>query len=432
MILVRGYHTAADGGGGLFYWSPASNEIPNLGTIVAPASGPGRWKRADHGPASVRWFGARGDNHSDDTAAVQAALDTSPDVEIPAGVFLIAGLQVTGANGKTICGEGTLKLKAGKAPEVSDQILLLANCTDISISDITFDGNAGQHGPWEESYDCVKVRSCQAVSFRNVAFRNIQNDGIYLQSVNALTTDVLVAGCQFLGDNSNRNGISVISARRVSITGCLFVGMSRNNMPAAVDFEPNLSSETVEDALVANCSFINCRTAVLAYNNVAANCRRVVLEGNVIRNPALNSSTNYGYYLDRFNEVSVNGGQISDLYHGVWVSGCDRISIHDLRVDDWNREGYAFKFTATVTRAHVVAHTKGSNPNIMVIEPGAEVVWAALVDGAWRFGRINPGTGRTPERFASREPSIGSHPACAVSPPVRAGWSRRMARRRDS
>ena len=42
------------------------------------------------GIANVRDYGARGDNHSDDTQAIQAALDTGAEVFIPPGTYLIS------------------------------------------------------------------------------------------------------------------------------------------------------------------------------------------------------------------------------------------------------------------------------------------------------------------------------------------------------
>jgi hypothetical protein len=385
-VLVRGYETAGDGGGGLFYFDALSITAANGGTVFALDAGVGRWKRVFDGAINVKWFNARGDGSTDDTSAVQASLTAGREIEIPNGTFIVSGLSVVGATGKAIRGVGTLKHKAGVSPGISDEILLLSGSTDISISGITFDGNNGQHGVWEESYDCVKVRSCQRVTFTNVTFQNINNDGIYVQSTTSLTADVNVSGCQFVGNNENRNGISIISAKRVTVTDSHFVGMSRNNMPGAIDLEPNLSSETVQDVIVSNCTFDDCKIAVVAYNDVAATCRGIVLDGNVVRTPTLNVDTNFGYYVDRFNEVSITGGYISDVYQGVLISGCDRVSIQGIRVNDWTSGGYAFKFSATVTRAHVIAHAKGPTGNIMDIDAGAEVVWSALYDGAWRFG----------------------------------------------
>ena len=74
-VNVLGHYAAGDGGGGAWYYNGASTATANGGTIVAPNAGDGRWLRAYSGAVNVRWFGAKGDGTTDDTAAIQAALD---------------------------------------------------------------------------------------------------------------------------------------------------------------------------------------------------------------------------------------------------------------------------------------------------------------------------------------------------------------------
>lgn len=71
------------GGGGIFRWDPfypgASVNNDNGGTVIKPDSmsntASGRWVRIADGPLNVKWFGARGDDGTDDTAAIQQAID---------------------------------------------------------------------------------------------------------------------------------------------------------------------------------------------------------------------------------------------------------------------------------------------------------------------------------------------------------------------
>lgn len=71
-VTVQGYYTSNDGGGGTFYWNESSTATDD-GGIVISAGGAGRWFRVHDGVMNVRWFGARGDGVTDDTAAFKAA-----------------------------------------------------------------------------------------------------------------------------------------------------------------------------------------------------------------------------------------------------------------------------------------------------------------------------------------------------------------------
>lgn len=112
---VGGYAEVADGGGGVFTYVSTSNEADNDGTIVEPSTGIGRWYRVYSGPLNARWFGATGDGTTDDTDAIQAALDQAADgngattvqggaVFIPAGIYVVSSL--TMERGVTLFGEG--------------------------------------------------------------------------------------------------------------------------------------------------------------------------------------------------------------------------------------------------------------------------------------------------------------------------------------
>ncbi len=81
--VVAGFYAPGDGGGGTFVWIPDSvaPALPKDEGIVwylatNPSGSLGCFKRLYSGPINVRWFGAKGDGSTDDTAAVHAARDS--------------------------------------------------------------------------------------------------------------------------------------------------------------------------------------------------------------------------------------------------------------------------------------------------------------------------------------------------------------------
>ncbi len=79
-ITLAGYYASGDGGGGRFYWSSASTATDDGGMTIKPTavSGAGRWLRfAPENRFNVRWWGAKGDNSTDDTTAIQAAINSA-------------------------------------------------------------------------------------------------------------------------------------------------------------------------------------------------------------------------------------------------------------------------------------------------------------------------------------------------------------------
>lgn len=123
-VLLEGYYANGDGGGGQFYGVTGASPgtyVENGGTVILPTGGNGSsaWLRIIDGPINIRWFGAKGDGTTDDTAAIQAAIIyaedlitpvagtlATPAVYIPVGNFLTTSpLIISATTGFHLFGE---------------------------------------------------------------------------------------------------------------------------------------------------------------------------------------------------------------------------------------------------------------------------------------------------------------------------------------
>ncbi len=88
-VIVLSYSILGDRGGGLFYWDSESSVKDDNGVVIIPDDTPetGRWIREFDGQVDLRFFGAQGDDETDDAAAL---IDAEAYVEKNPGKVLIA------------------------------------------------------------------------------------------------------------------------------------------------------------------------------------------------------------------------------------------------------------------------------------------------------------------------------------------------------
>lgn len=132
-IKIGGYSSAGDGGAGIFTATNVNPGADNNGTILAITAG-GWWLiRNFNGAAHVRWFGAKGDGATDDTAAFTAALAASLAVIMDEGRFYVgantvaltrvgASLKGTGRGSVIVAAaasaDGVIQLNGAAAPAI--------------------------------------------------------------------------------------------------------------------------------------------------------------------------------------------------------------------------------------------------------------------------------------------------------------------------
>lgn len=244
VVLISSY--VAGDGGGVFRWESASVVTDDNGiTIKETATTTGRWLRQFTGPVNVRWFGARGDGTTNDTTAVQNAIDYiatlgSGAVYFPRGTYDCATL--TWKTGVWGVGDGgflvsTIRLRNGTNADLilgQNAVSLWAGSTDGGLSNygftgVTLNGNrannttgnclrifgraprfrdfyvteAPEIGIWHRwGTPATNYPFGGEAIFSNVYVYNTGKEGIYFEGPNdSQFTDVFVVNASQLGDN---------------------------------------------------------------------------------------------------------------------------------------------------------------------------------------------------------------------------------------
>ena len=189
--------------------------------------------------ADVKLHGATGDGATDDTRAVQAALNAGVDVFFPAGTYVVSSALTLPSGSMRVYGAGmdisTIKFAAGGGLTMFD----VTGKHDLLFSDLTLDANGNAaclllHSSLRAKIHRVKCKNttatalgldqagggaCHGGEILNCHFENIGNHGIYV----SLSDACRVQGC--FGTGIGFSGVDIAGGSRSIISGNMFDGM---------------------------------------------------------------------------------------------------------------------------------------------------------------------------------------------------------------
>ena len=225
-------------------------------------------------------YNAIGNGTTNDTAAIQAAIDANANIYIPTGNYLVTKLTLK--ENTDILGAGitlTTLTKSGSITPNRDSLIYVdSNSTsskvnNITISKIGLNGQVDVYGFREQTH-LIWLAGVNNVSLNNIKFRGYRGDGLYFSGVGSdftrrHNTNINVTSCSFDGvNNQNRNGVSVIDGTNINISYCSFTNSTSGSMPGAIDFEPNTPYNIIQNNSVTNCSFNNISSSIFAISTV--------------------------------------------------------------------------------------------------------------------------------------------------------------------
>jgi polygalacturonase len=209
---------------------------------------------------SVKDTGAAGDGRSDDTAAIQAAIDkiagTGGAVLVPDGTYLV---DAAGKNRLSLKSNMTLKLsdratlKAIANDSSSYAVLSISGQSNVAVIGGTLEGDRREHlgksGQWGLG---IRIdRGARHVVVSGVTSKEMWGDGFYVQGA----ADVKF--CGVIADNNRRQGLSIIEVDRLVVTNSAFKN-TQGTLPAAgIDLEPDRATHQITNVRISNSRFID-------------------------------------------------------------------------------------------------------------------------------------------------------------------------------
>ncbi len=200
--------------------------------------------------------GAKGDGVTDDTLAIQQALDTASTVLIPKGTYMIDTTRLTIENygdntvgglfpnsNQTIIFEHGARLKAIPTSAEWYSVLAFHEVENVTVINGTVIGEKNEHigvsGEWGYGFN---IMSSKNILLQNCTANDFWGDGFLVGCTNhtdASTKSRYVTLKNCVGRRNRRQGASVVGCDDFKIIGCEFTDTLGTEPCAGIDIEPN-------------------------------------------------------------------------------------------------------------------------------------------------------------------------------------------------
>lgn len=293
--------------------------IANPSHTPAPTAGQCAPMPAAGQAINVRDKGARGDGVSDDTAAIQAAIDqmagTGGMVWVPDGTYLIdAGKRLFMRSGVTLRLSDAAVLKARPGSAGFYDIVRFEQVQNAHLVGGTVlgdrHGHLGTQGAWGTA---VMVAASSGIVIEQVRVQDAWGDGL---AVGGGSRNVQL--CQVVAEGNRRRGLAITAASDVRVQGGRYHGTHGVAPMSGIDIRPG-KDETIQNVRITGVHVAGNRGdgiyAGVPYEASASSAR---VSGVQIENSTFEPGHMWAAVLERISGSTIAGNQ---LWHtGLWLA----------------------------------------------------------------------------------------------------------------
>jgi Pectate lyase superfamily protein len=233
---------------------------------------------------NVKSKGAKGDGRTDDTAAIQAAIDavaTGGTVLIPDGTYMVSTLPRENLRLKS---DMVLKLaphavlKAIPSNEKRVALLRVSNASNVTIIGGMLQGQRDKLKEARGLGMGLRIDNTSSkISVLNMTANDMWGDGFYIEDASDVTL------CGVTASNNRRQGLSIIQGDNILVKYSLFQNTNGARPGAGIDLEPDERAQAIDNIRIQSSRFLDNAGPGILINGKKGPVSNVEITRNVFR-----------------------------------------------------------------------------------------------------------------------------------------------------